>query len=352
MRIHTDVLIVGGGFAGATAAQELQKQGVSTILIDRKDYFEVTFATLREIAAPDKTGNRARKKYEEFLSGKFIQSDVTSMTTNSTILSDGTEITFKHGVIASGSRYSSMPIAKSNEAMTIKERNSELANFHQQLKGAKNALILGGGVVGVELAGEIAHAMPHVKVTLAHNGNALLNGYKPKAQKKALEQLNNIGVNVIFNSQYVETDDRYVDQNTGNVINADAVYQATGVLPNNEYLQEHLQHILNDHGFVKVSERLEVVGERTLYALGDIADVGEAKLGYLAQEQGRYLAKALVKKTKGKNIKPYKRKSLMALIPIGQRDGVVQLPFAVTTLRSLVGMKQKDLFINKVYSSF
>ncbi|WP_413701608.1 hypothetical protein ACLKMH_08495 [Psychromonas sp. KJ10-10] len=42
----------------------------------------------------------------------------------------------------------------------------------------------------------------------------------------------------------------------------------------------------------------------------------------------------------------------MALIPTGQKSGVIQLPFAVTTFKPLINMKQKDLFISKVYSGF
>lgn len=37
----------------------------------------------------------------------------------------------------------------------------------------------------------------------------------------------------------------------------------------------------------------------------------------------------------------------MALLPTGQRTGVADLLFAVTTLKPLVNMEQKDLFIAK-----
>ncbi len=206
--------------------------------------------------------------------------------------------------------------------------------------------------MGVELAGEIAYALPNIQVTLAHNSHVLLNGFEEKTQRKSLEQLNSLGVDVIFNSQYLKIDDSYIDKNTGIASDADLVFEATGVLPNNEYLKTNLSQILNDYGYVRVNERLEVIGENSLYALGDIADVGEAKLGYLAQEQGKYVAKSIIKKLKGKSNKAYKRNPLIALIPVGQKDGVVQLPFAVTTLRFLVGLKQKDLFVNKVYKAF
>jgi len=46
------VVIIGGGFAGATAAQGLEKK-FEVILIDNKDYFEFTPSVLRTIVEPD-----------------------------------------------------------------------------------------------------------------------------------------------------------------------------------------------------------------------------------------------------------------------------------------------------------
>jgi len=274
------------------------------------------------------------------------------MTAQQAVFTDGTEIEFEIGIIASGTRYPSLPLAKSESAVAMDRRNSELLSEYSKLKAANKVLVIGGGIVGVELAGEIAHAHPNKKVILAHNSDILLPGFKEKAQRKAQQQLKKLNVEIQFNRRYQQQDDQYVDQNTGEVAGADLVYQATGVLPNNNFLIAKLGHILNDHGFVKVDKKLQVEGEANLYALGDIADVGEAKLGYLAVEQGKYLAKLIGKKQKGKGFKGYKRNPLMALIPVGKEQGIVQLPFAVTTAGFLVGMKQKDLFINKIYTGF
>ncbi|MEW5249180.1 FAD-dependent oxidoreductase [Microbulbifer sp. 2201CG32-9] len=352
MTIQTDVLIVGGGFAGVSVAQALEKQGIRTTLVDQKEYFEVTFATLRNLADPGATGNRARKHYQDFLKGRFIQSRVQTLGPQRAVLSDGAEIQFKHGVIASGTRYPGLPIAKTDKSMGFEARNNELMAAHTQLKKARKVMVIGGGVVGVELAGEIAHAHPHIQLVLAHNSDVLLNGFKQKAQARAQQQLESLGVEIEFNRRYQKQNDRYLDQNTGDISDADLVYEATGVLPNNEFLKGELAHILTAKGFVKIDKQLQVEGTSNLYALGDIAEVGEARLGYLAVEQGKYLAGMIASKLQGKAVKAYKRNPLMALIPVGQRQGVVQLPFAVTTARFLVGLKQKDLFINKIYKGF
>lgn len=348
---QTNVLIIGGGFAGVSVAQKLNKGGVKTLLIDKKDYFEVTFATLRNATAPNLLKDSARKKYTQFLSGSFIQNTVSELKPYKAILADGMAITFNFAIIASGTSYPTMPIAKSNNALHKEARDKEMYQFHESLSQAKEVLILGGGVVGVEMAGEIADAFPHKRITLAHRSNRLLDSFNNKTSNITLEQLRNIGVNIELNANYQEEDGKYIEQNTKKVSDADLVLKATGVRPNNMFLLKNFSHILNENGLVKVNEQLEVKNTSSLYALGDIADVGEPKLGYLAQKQGEYLAKSIIKKIKGKATRIYKRKPLVALIPTGRISGVVEHPLMVTTFPPLVNIKQKDLFISKVFKS-
>lgn len=347
-----DVLIVGGGFAGVGVAQDLAKNGIKATLVDKKDYFEVTFANLRNLTDPSKNKNRARKYYQEFLKSDFIQASVNSLSDQEAELSNGDVIRFKRAIIASGTRYPSMSVAKSNQALTLDQRNQEFANQHEKLKAASSVLVVGGGVVGVELAGEIAFSFPHKKITLSHGGASLLDGFKPKAQIKAQQQLMKQGVSIEFNRRYINVDGIYLDQSSGEASQADIIFEAIGAQPNNSFIKLHLSDILNAKGYVKVDSKFAVKGHANLYALGDIADVGEAKLGYLAHQQGAHLAKIITADIAGKKAKPYKTNPLMALIPTGQKSGVMQLPFAVTTSNLLLNIKQKDLFINKIYKGF
>lgn len=189
MKKQTDVLIIGGGFGGVSVAQKLATNGVDVTLVDRKNYFEVTFATLRNVADPKILGNTPRKFYRDFINGAFIQASVESMNDKEAKLSKGEIICFNRAVIASGSRYPTLPLAKSNSAFDFAERNQEMLDAHQSLVSAKSVLVIGGGVVGVEFAGEIASAFPDKEITLAHSTDTLLDNLKPKAQRKALEQL-------------------------------------------------------------------------------------------------------------------------------------------------------------------
>ena len=207
----TDVLIIGGGFAGVGVAQDLAKQGIKSTLVDKKDYFEVTFANLRNLADPHKTQNRARKFYRDFVKSDFIQASVETLNDQQAELANGEVIQFQRAIIASGTRYPSMSVAKSNQALTLEERNQEFISQHKKLKTASSVLVIGGGVVGVELAGEIAFAFPDKKITLSHGGSTLLEGFKPKAQQKARQQLEQQGVTLEFNCRYQKRADVYQD---------------------------------------------------------------------------------------------------------------------------------------------
>lgn len=352
MNRQTDILIIGGGFGGVAAAQKLEQAGIKTLLVDTKNYFEVAFSTLRDLAAPELTQEKARKKYQDFLHGDFIQSKVVQLTQSTAQLVSGEVIKFNKVIIATGSRYPSFPVAKTLTATDYQARNAELKQAHEKLKLANSVLIIGGGIVGVELAGEIADAFPDKTVTLAHKGSRVLDSLTPKASQKATEQLIKLGVKLEFNRLYHQDGNNYIDQNSSEVAMADLVYESIGAIPNSEIIQTSFADALNDRGYIKVDADLKVSGYDNLYAMGDVAEVGEGKLGYLAVKQGEYLAKSLIRKSKNKSTSSYKLNPLAVLIPVGTTQGVVQMPFGVTTWNPLVNLKQKDLFVTKTFKGF
>ena len=349
---QTDVLIIGGGFAGVATAQKLAKQGMNITLVDRKDYFEVTFAVLRNVTAPKAQGNRSRKLYRDFVEG-FIQGSIESMNDKEAKLANGDVIRYKQAVIASGSRYPSLPLAKSNSQFDYAGRNQEMLTEHASLAAANSILVIGGGAVGVEFAGEIASAFPDKEITLSHSGGILLDGMRPKAQQKALEPLIAKGVTVKFNRRFAfdksSEEDQYLCSKTKETIKADKVYTCVGMKPNTEFLQAELGNTLDTKGLIQVNEFMQVKGYNNLYALGDCAALDNNKHGYLASVQGGMLADAIVKKAKGKKVKPYKTPPLAIVTPTGTDTGVAQMPFGVFTAKFLINLKQKDLGISNIY---
>lgn len=338
---NKNILILGGGFAGARMAQELTKSGFSNVtLVDRKDYFEVTYSTLRTLAEP-KMGERARLKYSDFINSEFRQGNVTELAEHSVKLNDGTELNFDIAVVATGSSYRSFPVAKSADAISIEDRAREMAAEHQRLAAAQNVLILGGGAVGVELAGEIADHSPEKAVTIAEAGDRLLGTLKPKASRIAERQLSSLGVNILTNTRLSPEDPEYRE--------ADIVYMCVGLVPNTELMQAKYASKLDLSGRVIVDDQLRMVGSENIYAIGDCANIPTVKFGYVADAQGLLLARNFAALAGGKPTKPYKPQAVMSLVPIGREQGLIQLPFGVQTWRFMVNMKQKDMFISRQF---
>ena len=351
MNNQTDVLVIGGGFAGVGAAQKLAENGVDVTVVDRKDYFEVTFATLRNVTHPKAIGNTPRKHYKDFLKGTFIQGSITSMNDKEAKLTTGETIRFNRAILTTGSRYPTLPLAKSESAFDYDSRGRELLAAHHILISAQSVLVIGGGFVGVEFAGDIASAFPNKEVVLAHATGTLLEQAKPKAQRKALEQLTANGVKVLLNRRFEKDGDVYRDAKSNETLRPDIAYMCVGMVPNTEFLQAELPDILDGKGLIKVDSNMQVQGYENLYALGDCSNLDTSKHGYVARIQGTLLGEMLLKSAAGKQVKPYKTPSFAIITTTGTDSGVAQMPFGTITWNFIVNLKQKDSGIGEIYKA-
>ena len=80
------------------------------------------------------------------------------------------------------------------------DRKKGLAVLHKEVNDAKNILIVGGGIVGIEVAGEIAF-LPNAsekKITLAVRGDKLLKELDPKAATACDEFLKSKNVEILY----------------------------------------------------------------------------------------------------------------------------------------------------------
>ncbi|OVA07140.1 Pyridine nucleotide-disulfide oxidoreductase [Macleaya cordata] len=340
------VVVVGGGTAGGLLAKTLQFQA-DVVLIDPKEYFEITWASLRAKVEPPVAERSTFKHSDYFTNGRIVISYAVGITETEVLTSDGQQIPYDYLVVASG-HDDCVPRNRS-------ERLEEYQTENEKIKSADSILIIGGGPTGVELAAEIAVDFPEKKVTLVHNKPRLLDFIGPKASRKTLDWLTSKKVEVIL-GQSVDLNshsdgDRTYQTSGGETIEADRHFLCIGRPLSTSWIKESvLKNAVDARGRLMVDEHLRVKGCKNVFAIGDITDVPELKQGYLAQSHAMLTAKnlkLLMNGGKESKMAKYKPASEMAIVSLGRKEGVAQLPFA-TIIGCFPGMlKSKDLFVGK-----
>lgn len=214
-----DVLILGGSMLGIELCYQLRRQAkkpVRIAVVDRQPrhpYIPLCHERLsgRVPAAStvvDSAGYVTKDPSDRYFEGEIVELDLDRRVVT---LDNGDEVRGRIVVVALGSRLvvpESIPGGE--QAFTVKSSAQwERANarLEQVLRGASGPpprlLVVGGGITGVELAGEFAHlrserpsgwASP--EVTLVHAGDHLLPALTPAAGRRAARLLEQQGVDL------------------------------------------------------------------------------------------------------------------------------------------------------------
>ncbi|KAF7823192.1 apoptosis-inducing factor-like protein A-like [Senna tora] len=343
------VVIVGGGVAGAFLAKILQDHAHIT-LIDPKEYFEIPWACLRAMVEPAVAERIVVNHRDYFKKGDLVTSSAVTITETEVFTEDGTQVPYDYLVIATGH---TEPVPKTRD-----ERINQFKEENEKIKSAKSILIVGGGPTGVELAGEIAVDFPEKKVSVVHRGTRLLEFIGPKASKKALSWLKSKNVevkleqSVDLNSVSEGSNINAYRTSAGDSIEADVHFLCIGKPLSSAWLRETLlKDDLDGDGRIKVDENLRVKGRNNIFAIGDITDVPEIKQGVFAQGQAQVVAKNLkVLISGGNKLGVYKAQGTMAIVSLGRKHGVAQLPFITLSGRIPGLIKSGDLFVGQTRS--
>ena len=352
------IVIVGGGYAGTMVARALD--GVAEVrLIEPRDRFVHNVAAIRAVVEPALL-ERLIIPYDRLLRrGSIIQGLATEIDERCVVLADSATIEGDIVVAATGSTYARpfKPRSASGETFAGDSRAA-----HEALRAARTIAIVGGGAVGVELAGEITAAWPDKRVTLLASSPSLLPGYSARLSAALAEQLQAQGVTLRLGARVdgLETAERPFAgalNLAGETIEADLIFPAIGARP---HAPPITAASLAASGRVEVDLWLRPAGLSSVFALGDGAQTGDFMTIVAITRQAPWLVKTLKAVMAGRAVEtlaPYAPWPVPAiLVPLGPKAGASVLPVTRRGLtvgrRTTAVLKGRDLFIPRYRKEF
>ena len=177
------IVIIGGGFCGLKVAKKLEKnKEIELILIDKKEYFGYKPGLPKLIRNKNYTEN-IQIKYKKILKNTKIISEKVEVINPKKIKTNKNEYQYDILVICLGVKY---PIFLKNKknVFTVTESNKCLKAI-ETIKKSKKILIVGGGLIGVEVAGELVTKKPDKDITIVHSKNLFIERNPKKSSKSA-----------------------------------------------------------------------------------------------------------------------------------------------------------------------
>jgi NADH dehydrogenase len=330
------VLIVGCGFGGLFAARALARAPVEVLVVDRNNYhlfqpllYQVASAALgpADIAQPIRTVLRGQKNAFVMLG------EVSAIELGAGNVDVGeTRLSFDYLILAPGAVdnyfgnaewHKWAPGMKDVEDATfIRSRlllsfeTAELEADTTQRAAHLAFVIVGGGPTGVELAGAIKELAVDViardfrvadtrraRVILVEAGPRLLPALHPESSRRALKQLQDLGVEVRLGQPVTQVFEDGVEVG-GERVHSYNVIWAAGVRASP--LVATLGVPLGPGGRVSVMPDCSVPGFPNVFVVGDAAYLVDSKsdravpgVSQGALQMGRYVARVITEATAG-----------------------------------------------------
>ena len=357
------VVIIGGGFGGIEVAKGLKNKEVEVLLLDRNNHhtfqpllYQVATGTLEapSIAFP------LRKMFRKQENFNFRMANVNSIDAQHKVLdTDIGLIPYDYLVIATGAttnffgnkeiEYYSMPMKNVREAVSIRSfilqniEDSLLEGTSKEKNPHLNFVVVGGGPTGVELSGSIAEIRNHIlakdypelrkedmTVYLVEGQAKVLANLSPQASEKAELYLRELGVKVLMNVQVTGYDGAEITFADGNSIKTRTVLWSAGVM--GQFPSGIPAENIERGNRIRTDEECRVIGMDDVFAIGDVGAIitEDTPRGYpgvapVAQQQGRLLAKNLIRILNNQPTETFKYFDKGSMATIGRNKAVVDI---------------------------
>lgn len=303
------IVIIGNGIAGITAARHIRKRSDHSILVisDETDYFfsrtALMYAYMGHLRPQD------LKPYEdwfwaknriELLRARVVEVDFEGKTLRT---SDGRSLSYDRLILATGSKSNKFGWPGQDlEGVQGLYHWQDLENMERHSRGLQHAVIVGGGLIGIEMA-EMFHSRG-IPVTFLVRESSFWNNVLPAEESDMINRhIREHGIDLRLSTELREIlpdphgKCRAVITSQGEEIACGFVGLTVGVSPNVDFLRHTPLEIGRG---IRVNEYLQT-NLPDVYAIGDCAELRHPRPGrrpieavwYSARTMGETVARTL-----------------------------------------------------------
>lgn len=372
----TRVVVVGGGFGGVKTALNLaNKPGFEVKLLSDNTHFEYHGALYRsavghspmEVVIPlseifhgahnvevvlDAAGHvDAKNKRIASLTGNIYPYDTLVLALGNTVNYFGINGLEENTV------------TMDNIPNTIKLRGKLVELFKQNPGQPVRIAVVGAGPSGTELAAEIPDfakfvakkyrmKLPKVKVILIDGSDRVLPALAPKASKKVMKHLKDLGVEMHLNIRVQSCEPGKICLSAGD-LHADLIVWTAGSKPVSFFANNPDVFTLGRAGRVVVDDHLLAQGQNDIYVLGDNADTQYSGMAQTALHDANFVARNLIRMQKHQKTTRYRVRKPLFVVTAGPKWAIVQEGNKITSgYRGWIIRRKADLWIFKNFQPY
>ncbi len=396
------VVVIGGGFGGMSVTRKLLNKPVQVVLIDKRNYhtfqpllYQVSTSGLE----PDSIAFPLRKFLNRSNNGYFRMAEVNNINADKHLIETNIgQLTYDYLVIATGSKTNffgndnveknavwmkTVPQALNLRSLIFESlEQAAITEEKEKRKSLLTFVIAGAGPTGVELSGAIAELKNHIikkdykdfeadeiEIHLMEGANRVLPPMSEESSADAHKYLSDMGVQIHLETMVKDYKNCEVTTNTGKSFRSENFIWSAGVhgAPIEGLKADSLIDRANRY---KVNTFNQVEGYDNIFAIGDIALMkseeypkGHPMVAQPAIQQGRQLAKNLLKIMKAEKMEPFEYYDKGSMATIGRNKAVVDIGkfqlggfvawyiWMFVHLWFLIGIKNRLVtFLNWVYN--
>ena len=356
------VVIVGAGFGGLRVARGLRRAPVDVTVLDRHNYH--TFVPLLYQVAtaglePEEIAQPIRRILHDAHNVRFRLATVTGVDLKRrAVITNVGEVGYDYLVLAAGSvtnyfgldsvAQATCALRDLDDAERLRDRilcaleTASAESDPERRRQLMTIIVVGGGPTGMELAGALAELRRHVlprdypeldlssgRTILLEATDRLLPGMPAGLQVRAQDKLRALGVEIRLQAPVADADEGGVTLRSGERLAAGAVVWVAGMRA--APLAEALATTRGAGGRLVVTPTLQLPGHPEVYAIGDMAHVGNPDarphpmVAPVAIQQGELVAENILRQMAGKEGKPFAYKDRGTMATIGRRAAVAHI---------------------------